>query len=89
MHNYDPLIVTKSLNERLEYLSSVLDNSLKAVDVKAVWSSYIELLNFHKLQAIWKVPREFCQDHNQCFPCTVVVCVSTPNEWSGENGLSI
>lgn len=75
--SYEPLVYIKSFNERLEDFS-ILNTSLKACEVKAVWSSYIELSMVHdSLQAIWKVSREFCYDKKICYPCTVVVHVST------------
>lgn len=75
--SYEPLVYIKSFNERLEDFS-ILNTSLKACEVKAVWSSYIELSMMHdSLQAIWKVSREFCCNKEICYPCTVVVHVST------------
>lgn len=75
--SYDPLVFIKSFNERLEDFS-ILNTSLKACEVKAVWSSYIELSMMQNcLQAIWKVSREFCNDNDICYPCTFVVRVST------------
>lgn len=74
--SYEPLVYIKSFSERLEDFS-ILNTSLKACEVKAVWSSYIELSMMHdSLQAIWKVSREFCYDKEICYPCTVVVHVS-------------
>lgn len=75
--SYEPLVYIKSFKERLEDFS-ILNTSLKACEVKAVWSSYIELSMMNdSLQAIWKVSREFCYDKEICYPCTVVVHVST------------
>lgn len=76
--SHDPLVFIKGFKERLEDFSNILNTSLKACEVKAVWSSYIELSMMHIcLQAIWKVSREFCNDNEICYPCTAVVSVST------------